>query len=130
MVLDVEEIEDRTFSRRKKVHGLMQSFDLASEVEIILKVGALGNEPLVNHFEIFGRMPAAPVVANSIVRNLSEQCERMCHVADAPEGLQRMQRNILLQIFVTNRTASSPGFEADDAADVRKINDHVTVSPH
>jgi hypothetical protein len=129
VILNVEEIEDCTLPRRKKIHRSMQPVDLALEVEIILKVGTLGNETLVNHFEIFGRMPAAPVVANSVVRDLPEQCERMCHLADAPKGFHRMQRNILLQIFVMNKTASSPGFEANDAADIRKINDHVTVFP-
>ena len=127
-VLDVEEIEDRTFSGRKKVHCAMEPFDLAPEVEIILKVGALRNEALVNHCEIFGGMPAAPVVANGVVRDLPEQCEWMCDVADAPERFHRMQGNILLQIFVVNGTACSSGREVNDATDVRNIN-HVTVLP-
>ncbi len=50
-VLDVEGIRDRTFSRRKKAHGVVEPFDLAPEVEIILEVGALGNEALVNHLD-------------------------------------------------------------------------------
>ncbi len=74
-------------------------------------------------------MPAAPVVANGVVCDLPEQCEWMCHMADAPEGFHRMQGNVLLQIFVVNGTACSSGREVNDAADVRKINDHVTVLP-
>ena len=52
MLVRVEQVQDRALGRRKKSQGLMEHFDLASEVEIVFEVGGLGNRSFVDRLEI------------------------------------------------------------------------------
>ena len=67
------------------------------------------------------------MIANGITDDFHQQCPWVGDLVQTPECLERVERNILLQVFIVDRCAGASRRHVNQTANFRWIKIHVTV---
>jgi hypothetical protein len=96
----IEKVDGGSFVRIQSGKRMPQQINAAFCIEPFLKGRRLGEPPFFNSVEIFSAITPPPVIADGIPDNLAEECTRVSDFELFPKRFYRLQRRVLVEIFI------------------------------
>src|SRR4051812_42069014 len=102
MIVEVEELEHGAPQRRQPAERPMKQVCAAVSIEVGFKRRQMRDKPFIDSFQVFRSAASSPMIAYRVINNLCEERPGMRDFIKAPEGFERVNGYVLLQIFVVD----------------------------
>jgi transcriptional regulator with PAS, ATPase and Fis domain len=129
VIVRIEQIQETSFRGRQATESCAQEIDLPAGVQIELECGYVRKQSLIDRVQIFGGTAAAPVIAHRIIDDLHQQRARMRDRSQTLKGLQRREGDLLLQIFIMDRSSGTLRHDVNQRANITDVQIHCDRSP-